>query len=99
MGLMGLIYVGPVAFPHSFLPGRAGLGCGGEHSPDCPDTMRILQKHLHKGNSMSNQQANAFASQISTKLGGLVPSMKLFNHAYSGRVKLYGFGNIGPTIF
>ena len=48
---------------------------------------------------MSNQQANAFASQISTKLGGLVPSMKLFNHAYCGRVKLYGFGNIGPTIF
>ena len=29
---------------------------------------------------------NAFASQISTKLGGLVPSMKLFNHAYFGHV-------------
>ena len=42
---------------------------------------------------------NAFASQISTKLGGLIPSMKLFNHAYFGRVKLYGFGNIGPTFF
>ena len=42
---------------------------------------------------------NVFASQISTKLGGLVPSMKLFNHAYFGRVKLYGFGNIGPTFF
>ena len=42
---------------------------------------------------------NAFASQISTKLGGLVPSMKLFNHAYFGHVKLYGFGNIGPTFF
>ena len=42
---------------------------------------------------------NAFASQISTKLGGLVPSMKLFNHAYFRCVKLYGFGNIGPTIF
>ena len=25
--------------------------------------------------------------------------MKLFNHAYFGRVKLYGFGNIGPTFF
>ena len=42
---------------------------------------------------------NVIASQISTKLGGLVPSMKLFNHAYFGRVKLYGFGNIGPTFF
>ena len=53
--------------------------------------MRVIPCQINK--------QNAFASQISTKLGGLVPSMKLFNHAYFGHVKLYGFGNIGPTFF
>ena len=55
------------------------------------DSNRVIPCQINK--------QNAFASQISTKLGGLVPSMKLFSHAYFGCVKLYGFGNIGPTIF
>ena len=51
------------------------------------------------GNSMSNQQQNAFAFQISTKLGRLVPSGKLLNHVYFGCVKLYGFGVISHSFF
>ena len=42
---------------------------------------------------------NAFAFQISTKLGRLVPSMKLLHHTYFGRVKVYGFGVIVHSIF
>ena len=37
---------------------------------------KVSLKYKKMGNSMSNQQANAFASQISTKLGGLVPLEK-----------------------
>ena len=42
---------------------------------------------------------NAFAFQIFTKLGGLVPSVKLLHHTYFGRLKVYGFGVIGYSIF
>ena len=42
---------------------------------------------------------NAFAFQISTKLGRLVPSMKLFHHICFGRGKVYGFGVISNSIF
>ena len=42
---------------------------------------------------------NAFAFQISTKLGRLVPSGKLLNHAYFGCVKLDGFGIISHSFF
>jgi len=42
---------------------------------------------------------NAFVYQISTKLGRLVPSVKLLSHTYFGCVKLYGFGVISYYIF
>ena len=42
---------------------------------------------------------NAFAFQISTKLGRLVPSGKLLNHTYFGCVQLYGFGVISHSFF
>ena len=40
----------------------------------------------------------AFAFQISTKHGRLVPSMKLLHHTYFGCVKVYGFGVIVHSI-
>ena len=45
------------------------------------------------------KKQNAFAFQISTKRGRLVPSGKLLNHAYFGCVKLYGFGVISHSFF
>ena len=47
---------------------------------------------------MMNKQ-NAFVFQISTKFGGLVPSVMLLSHTYFGCMKFYGFGIVSHTFF
>ena len=78
------------------------------HSCECTASIRSVAVKLSEQKKICSSvgvipcqinKQNAFAFQISTKLGRLVPSGKLLNHFYFGCVKLYGFGIISHSFF